>query len=134
MGSNSFPEVLCKAGKTNPVLTFDFSNGKVKKTHLPRDTKGKKAGEQWLLCHLEDVGDDVPLTLLQEPVLVEGGIHLEDLCQHLGHFRLGEQPPWKKQEKTAQWGAGTATSTLGQSSAYTAGAGKVIQPWGYTRD
>lgn len=45
--------------------------------------------------HLQHVGDDVPLTLLQEAILVEGGIHLEDLRQHLGHFCLGEQSPCK---------------------------------------
>lgn len=65
------------------------------KNNLPWDNKGKNTGKKWILRHLEDVGDDVPLALLQEPILVKGWIHLEDLRQHLGHFRLGEQSPWK---------------------------------------
>lgn len=64
------------------------------KKHFPWENKGENEGKEWL-SHLQDVGDDVPLTLLQEAILVKGGIHLEDLRQHLGHFCLGEQSPCK---------------------------------------
>ncbi len=43
------------------------------------------------MSHLEDVGNDVPLALLQERVLVEVRIHLQDLGQNLRHLGFGEQ-------------------------------------------
>lgn len=33
--------------------------------------------------HLQDIGDDVILALLQEALLVEGGVHSQDLREHL---------------------------------------------------
>lgn len=33
--------------------------------------------------HLQDVGDDVALALLQKPVFVEGWVHPQDLSKHL---------------------------------------------------
>lgn len=50
-----------------------------------------KAGQR-SRAHLQDVGDDVLLTLLQKSVFVEVGVDLQDLSQHLRHLRLGEEP------------------------------------------
>ena len=40
-------------------------------------------GRDMAHTHLQDVGDDVVLALLQEAVLVKGGVHTQDLCEHL---------------------------------------------------
>lgn len=44
--------------------------------------------------HLQHIGDDVSLALLQEALLVKGGVHTQDLREHLRHLRLREQAPW----------------------------------------
>lgn len=38
--------------------------------------------------YLQNVRDDVFLTLFEKTVFVEGGIRLHNLRQHLGHFCL----------------------------------------------
>lgn len=42
--------------------------------------------------HLENIGNDIFLALLQEGILVEIRIHLQDLGQNLRHLGFGEQP------------------------------------------
>lgn len=44
----------------------------------------------FFVSHLEDVGNDVPLALLEEGILVEIRIHLQDLSQNLRHLGFGE--------------------------------------------
>lgn len=47
-----------------------------------------------IFLYLQDVGYDVQFTLLEEDIFVEWRIHLQNLCQHLRHLGLGEEPTW----------------------------------------